>query len=122
MGVSTDTYILIGCKVDDDWGSLPTDGQGDQDAYDDWHDRHGELVIYQPKPGDLVYFDNIDGKNPYIGRVVKMDKGKWSDGTEFFETFDVARLTREIEEVTVLLKEKLGLELPVALHIVSNVV
>jgi len=121
MGCHTDTYILIGCRVADDWGSLPTDGQGDQDEYDDWHDRHGDLVIYEPKPGDIVHFDNIDGHNAYIGRVVKMDKGKWSSGTEFFEEFDVERLTREIAEVSAILLERFGITDPIKLHIVSNV-
>lgn len=121
MGVSTDTYILIGTRVADDWGLLPTDGQGAQDKYDDWAERHGDLVIYEPKRGDLVHFSNIDGHQCYIGRVVKMDKGKWSDGTEFFEAFDVDRLTREIAEVSAILLDRFGITDPVKLHIVSNV-
>jgi hypothetical protein len=121
MGCSVDTYILIGAKVSDDWGSLPTDGTGDQDEYDDWCDRYGYLVIYEPEPGDLVFFDNVDGHKAYIGRVIKMDKGKWSNGTDFCEEFDVDRLSKEIAEVSSILFERFGMTDPVKLHIVSNV-
>lgn len=117
MGCHTDTYILIGTPVAKDWGALPTD----EPDSDDWYDRHKDLVIYEPKRGDLVHFANIDGKCPYVGRVVNMDKGKWSHGTEFFEAFDVERLTREIAEVAAILLERFGMTDPVKLHIVSNV-
>lgn len=120
MSVNCNTYVLIGTPLPEDWGSLPTDGQGDQDEYDDWHDRWGHLVIYQPKPGDIVYFDNIDGHNPYIGRVLAYTSTKW-DTPEFNETFDVARLTREIEEVAAILQEKYGITSEVKLHFYTNV-
>lgn len=117
MGVHTDTYILIGTPLADDWGALPTDEPGS----DDWYDRHQDLVIYEPKPGDLVTFSNIDNKRRYIGRVIAMDKGRWSRGTEFFEAFDVERLAREIAEVSAILLERFGITDPIKLHIVSNV-
>jgi hypothetical protein len=120
MGTNVRTYILIGTAVGPDWGKLPTDGQGDQDAYDDWNDRHGDLEIYEPKRDDIVYFNDMDGAHyGYLGRVVDHFNDKW-DRAEFNETFDVERLTREIAEVAAILLEKYGVTSKVALHIISN--
>lgn len=120
MGTNVRTYILIGTEVGPGWGRLPTDGQGGQDAYDDWHDRHGDLVVYEPKRGDMVYFTDMDAaRNGYIGRVIDAHFDKW-DRPTFNETIDVERLTREIAEVTSILLEKYGIISKVALHVVSN--
>jgi hypothetical protein len=121
MGTNVDTYVLIGTDVGPQWGKLPTDGQNGQHAYDDWSDRYGDLVIYEPKPGDLVTFTDMDSAHyRYIGRVIACDKGKWSDGSTFFEAFDVERLTQEIAEVSSILLERFQITSPVKLHIISN--
>ena len=120
MGVNVNTYILIGTDVGVGWGSLPTDGQGDQDEYDDWHDRYGELIIYRPKKGDIVCFDDMDGAHyMFIGKVIDVHHDR-KGSAEFHETFSVERLSNEINEVSALLLERYGITSEVNLHIISN--
>jgi hypothetical protein len=119
MGTNADTYVLIGCDVGPDWGKLPTDGQGEQDAYDDWHDRHGHLEIYRPKPGDLVSFTDMDSNRyRYIGRVLGAHFSKW-DIPEFDITLDERSLSDHIGEVTMILYDTYGIVIPVKLHIIT---
>jgi hypothetical protein len=122
MGHSINTFIIVGVRLDPDWGKLPTDGEGDQDAYDDWVDRWGEPNSYDPKPGEWTMFSDLDGNRYlYIGRVVDFNQGRWTNGTDFDETFDVERLSKEIDEVVPVLVEKYGITERPKLHIITNV-
>ncbi len=115
MGTQPDTYILIGVDVGANW-----DNADDDDDWDAFHDRHKDIIIFKPEPGDYVTFGHEFSRYRYLGKVIDFNHGKW-DYPSFNETFTIERLQKEIDEVAIVLKERWNIDAKPALHIISNI-